>query len=228
MGLNVLCSAVFGVQLPFTPATEGTAENMEELFRDARTPPPGYHFTFRSAIDYVDRYLSSIFLATGILPRLVSQNMTGPLFKTDLQAYEDLGKYFRALIAGAERSESHKHNLLEQMVSSRREERQKVADAESRSKLGFSDEEILGNLYIFTVGGHESVATTLRYALVLLALHQDIQDELYQGIQEETRDEPLNPAEWDYARVYPKLVTPLCVMVSYIYNPSPAFLIPTI
>lgn len=71
-------------------------------------------------------------------------------------------------------------------------------------------------MYIFTVAEHESVATTLRYVLVLLALHQDIQDELYQGIQEETRDGPLNPAEWDYARVYPKLVTSLCVMVSYI------------
>lgn len=48
---------------------------------------------------------------------------------------------------------------------------------------------------------------------MLLALHQDVKDELYEEIQEATRDEPLDPAEWDYARIFPKLVTPLCVMV---------------
>ena len=45
MGLNILCSAVFGVQLLFRPATKGTAENIKELFGDTRTPP-GYYFTF--------------------------------------------------------------------------------------------------------------------------------------------------------------------------------------
>ena len=48
-----------------------------------------------------------------------------------LQAYENLGKYFHALIAGVERNKSHKY-----MDSSRRKDRQKVTDAESRFKLG--------------------------------------------------------------------------------------------
>ena len=64
-------------------------------------------------------------------------------------------------------------------------------------------------MYIFTVVGHESVATSLRYTLVLLALHQGIQDRLYQGIQEKTRDEPLNPGEWDYASCL--VYSPSCI-----------------
>lgn len=56
--------------------------------------------------------------------------------------------------------------------------------------------------------------TTLRFALVLLALHGNAQEELYEELQTVLRDEPSDPAEWDYATVFPRLVVPLCIMVS--------------
>jgi len=56
-------------------------------------------------------------------------------------------------------------------------------------------------------------ATTLRFALALLAIHSDVQEELYNELQTVLRGEPVDPAEWDYATVFPRLVTSLCIMV---------------
>jgi hypothetical protein len=219
--LNIICSAGFGVKLPFKPVPQATTEGGEGLFKDAVTPPPGYHFTFRSVMEYMNKYLTPVFVANGILPKWIPRAMV-PFFKTDFKAHEDLGNYLRALVAAAGLNESHAHNLLERLVRSRREEWEKEtgnAGTASTRDPGLSDAEILGNLYIFTVAGHETTATTLRFALVLLALHQDVQDELYEEIQTAVSDESLDSAEWDYARISPKLVSPLCAMVGHLSSP---------
>ncbi|KAL2005169.1 hypothetical protein VTN00DRAFT_3019 [Thermoascus crustaceus] len=193
----------FGVKLPFKPAPEATTEDAQGLFKDAITPPPGYHFTFRSVMEYMNRNLASVFVANGILPKWIPRAML-PFFKTDFDAYDDLGNYLHALISAAGvNNETHAHNLLEGLVE-REKKKGNVGTDSTCDDPGLSESEILGNLYIFTLAGHETTATTLRFAL-----RQDAQDELYEGILEAARDEPLDPAEWDYTRVFPKLVTPL-------------------
>lgn len=218
--LNVICGAGFGVNLPFKPAPQATAEDIEALFKDAQSPPAGYHATFRSVMEYMNRNIRSIFMANGVLSKWIPRGLL-PFYATDFNAYDDLQNYLRAMVAAAGHDKSHEsHNLLEEMVRSGQADRDKgrgAAQPNGAQVTGLTEEEILGNLYIFTIAGHETTATTLRYALVLLALHADIQDKLYREICEATQDEPLDPAEWDYNRVFPKLVAPLCVMV----GPSP-------
>ncbi|KZV87709.1 cytochrome P450 [Exidia glandulosa HHB12029] len=46
-----------------------------------------------------------------------------------------------------------------------------------------SDEELMGNIYIFLVAGHETTAHTLAFTFGLLAVYQDIQEKLYQHIK---------------------------------------------
>lgn len=217
--LDVICGAGFGVKLPFKPASQASTDRDAGLFKDAATPPPSYHFTFRSVMEYMNRNLVSVFVAISILPKWIPRAVL-PFFKTAFDAHDDLSNYLHALLSKAGIGEANGHNLLDGLVRSRRVERENPAgDADSHSARdpGLSDAEILGNLYIFTLAGHETTATTLRFALVLLALHQDIQGELFDGIQEATRDEPLDPAEWDYSTVFPKLVAPLCVMVCHVH-----------
>ena len=86
---------------------------------------------------------------------------------------------------------------------------------------GLSDREIISNMHLFTIAGHETTATTLRFALVLLALHQNVQDWVHNGISEATKDKLPNIEDWNYDDAFPKLVTPLCVMVrrkSFLYD----------
>lgn len=215
--LNVFCGAGFGVPLPFKPSshsisTEEAVQTEQSQFKDAPAPPPGYHFTFRHVLEYMNRHLSAIFIAVGILPKWLSK-LLASYFRTELNAYHDLGNYLRSLISLAKHDdEGHAHDLLAGLVRSQQDERLKNdPDSDTpRRNVGLTDEEVLGNMYIFTLAGHETTATTLRYALVQLALDQDLQEELYREIQEVTRAEP---ADWDYDRVFPRLVLPLCIMV---------------
>jgi cytochrome P450 len=67
-----------------------------------------------------------------------------------------------------------KNDLLSNMINS--------GGSHGSDKGRLSDQEIIGNVFIFTLAGHETTATTIQTALVLLALHpelqQEIQDEL--------------------------------------------------
>lgn len=214
--LQVLCGAGFGVNLPFKPMAETTGEgDVENLFQDSHSPPSSYHYTFRSVMEYAGWHPRSMLIANRLLPKWLPRGLL-PFYQADFNAYNDLGRYLRALVVkpGNPTAKEH-HNLLEGIVGGERQEANKRQESTSQdvSQKGLSVEEILGNLYIFIIAGHETTATTFRYAIVLLALHQDIQDQLWKGIQEATRDEPEDPAQWDYGRVFPKLVAPLCVMV---------------
>lgn len=212
--LNIICSAGFGVTLPFKPAYKASTVDAEGLFQDAMMPPEGYSFTFASVMEYISTSMNTVFLANGVWPKWIPRRIA-PFFKTDFMAYDDLGKYLRALLDNAEvRENPSSHNLLEGLVRARREDSAPESTMLSSHRVrGLSDEEIFGNLYIFMIAGHETTATTLRFALVLLAMHQDIQDHLYEEIQEMTRSEPASPTDWDYERMFPRLVTPLCIMV---------------
>lgn len=205
--LNIICSVGYGVKLPFRPGLENSTESAEGLFKDAITPLPGYHFTFRSAMEYLNKHITSMFIANGLLPKGIPRSVL-PFFKKDFDAFDDIGRYLRALVSTAETKETLSQNLIDGLVRSK----QKI-DKDQGLDPELTEDEILGNLFVFTIAGHETTAVSLRFALVLLALNQDAQEYLYEGIREATYDEPRNPVEWDYRRVYPKLVSPLCVMV---------------
>ncbi|KAL4890080.1 hypothetical protein BDV59DRAFT_195203 [Aspergillus ambiguus] len=209
--LNIICSAGFGVRLPFKSASQATTGDTEGLFLDAAIPPQGYSFTFPSVMEYISNYMTTVFLANGIWPKWIPRKMA-PFFKNDFMAYDDLKKYLQTLLENAEvRDNPSSYNLLEGLVKTRREDSK--PESSNTVHRGLSDEEILGNLYIFMIAGHETTATTLRFAIVLLAMHQDIQDRLYSEIQDVADGESADLAEWDYERIFPKLVTPLCIML---------------
>ncbi|KAE8380606.1 cytochrome P450 [Aspergillus bertholletiae] len=215
--LNIICSVGYGVNLPFRPAVENSTGNAEGLFKDAVRPSPGFQFTFRSAMEYLNKHITTMFIANGYLPKIIPRSAL-PFFKKDFDAFDDIGKYLRALVSTTEAKETLSQNLIDGLVRSKQH-----GDKNQGLHSKLTDDEIRGNLFLFTIAGHETTATTLRYALVLLALNPDAQEYLYEGIQEATCDEPHNPVDWDYGRVYPKLISPLCVMLETLrmYPPVP-------
>ncbi|KAL3457039.1 cytochrome P450 [Aspergillus heterothallicus] len=218
LSLNVISDAAFGVRLPFKPSSGVVQDNSDDLFKDSDVPPASYRFTFRGVMEYMNRSMLSVFVANGILPKWVPRTIV-PFFKKDFAAHEDLEHYLRALIKKAESSEDDTHNLLERLVRSRREGQ----EVTSKRDPGLSDAEVLGNVYIFSIAGHETTATTLRFALALLAVDESIQDVLYREIVDflgESRD------VWDYENAFPNLVTPLCIMLETLRLYPPVVSIP--
>jgi cytochrome P450 len=205
ISLNVISDAGFGVKLPFKPLVAGATGDSNDLFQDSTTPPKGYHFTFRGVMEYMNRSMLSVFFANGVLPKWIPRRLM-PFFRRDFAAHEDLEKFLHALIEKAETAEDETHNLLERLVRSRREEQ----EVTNKRNPGLSDSEVLGNVYIFSIAGHETTATTLRFALVLLAIHDDVQETLYREIVEVLGN---RPGDSEYESAFPRLVTPLCIMV---------------
>ncbi|KAL6236140.1 hypothetical protein BDW75DRAFT_239493 [Aspergillus navahoensis] len=221
LSLNIICSAGFGVKLPFKPAPRATADDAEDLFKDSVIPSPGFRFTFRGVMEYMNRSMTSVFIANSVLPRWFPRLLV-PFFNKDFAAHDDLENYLHALVREAEGSEDETHNLLERLVRSRREEQEIV----NKRNPGLSDAEVLGNVYIFSIAGHETTATTLRFALVLLALHEDVQNDLYAELQTVIGNESTDPGDWDYAGLYPRLITPLCIMLETLRLYPPVTSIP--
>jgi len=59
-----------------------------------------------------------------------------------------------------------------------------AAQDEPGSEAALSDDELIGNTFIFLLAGHETTAHTLCFSFALLALYPDEQERLYQHIKE--------------------------------------------
>lgn len=208
--LQVISSAGFGVSLPFMQTQEKSSKTgPKSIYEDGPLPPPGYSFTFRSVTLYMQTHFRSIVFAVQLIPEWIPRFMKAPFFKAELAAFNDMGKYLRNLISLTEESGADDQNsdsLAHLMVGS-------SARSSSSKFRELTPDEVLGNLHIFTVAGHETTATTLRFALVLLTLHPEQQKWVRRGIHDALQGQSEDPKEWDYAEVFPKLVTPLCLMV---------------
>jgi cytochrome P450 len=81
------------------------------------------------------------------------------------------------------------------------------------SKVSMTEEEIHGNIIMFSLAGHESTANTLHYTLYLFAAYPEWQDwageEVDHFLQWRKDGEPLN-----YEELYPQLKRCMAIMVS--------------
>ncbi|KAL3471117.1 cytochrome P450 [Aspergillus californicus] len=227
--LNIICSGGFGIKLPYEPAPalqDFSVTGAEDLCRDAVMPAPGFTFTFRGVMEYMNRSFSAVVFANCLLPswsRRVLVKLS--FFRLPFAAYRDLEEYLRVLVRRAEGRDADAHNLLEILVRSRHDEEGQGLSTSKRNP-GLSEAEVLGNVYIFSLAGHETTATTLRFALVLLALHQDIQKELFSEIHEVIGGGPAGFEDWEYASVFPRMITALCIMLETLRLYPPVVSIP--
>ena len=81
-----------------------------------------------------------------------------------------------------------------------------TADSASKgeaSKQTLSDDEVLGNAFIFILAGHETTADSIHFCLALLAMNIAAQRHLQSDLDEIFQGRP--PNQWDYDQDVPKL-----------------------
>lgn len=88
---------------------------------------------------------------------------------------------------------------------------QTLIKANTGDEVRLSDNELRGNIFIFTVGGLESTSATLSYALALLAIHPEVQGWVVEEIRE-----VMKGGEMEYAKIYPRLLRVKAVMVCHL------------
>ena len=84
-------------------------------------------------------------------------------------------------------------------------------DGEKGKTAGLTEDEIMGNLFVFTAAGFDTTANTMGYAMTLLAAYPEWQEWMSEEIDQVLKDKG---DELAYPDVFPKLVRVLAVMVS--------------
>lgn len=80
---------------------------------------------------------------------------------------------------------------------------------ESQDRKSLTDSEVLGNLFVFVVAGHETSASSLHMTLVLLALHPEFQKEIQEELEEVFQGRP--SSQWSFEKDFHPLSN--CVML---------------
>jgi len=200
LALHVISAAGFGIPMKFTDTEEEPAEGVE-LFTDGHTPPEGFTFSFRQALHFITtNMLQHTFI--GLLPQWIPKEWFSYI-RMHQHAHTDFSRYLKEMVTRSHASQGETSNLLDLLVAA-----EKTSD-----DTALTLPELMGNIFIFTVAGHETTAQSLHYAFLMMALHPEMQQWVCDGIDKALEGQPRDMQAWKYEEVFPKLVTPLCLMV---------------
>jgi cytochrome P450 len=134
-------------------------------------------------------------------------------------AVADFKRYMIEMVDSAKalaaQAESVQPNLLNTLVQ--KAEEVLLESGGTASANGLSDDEIYGNLFIFSFAGHETTANTLSYAIYLLAAFPEYQEWVGQELDEVLQGHD-GVETIDYEEVYPQLKRCLALMVSFLLH----------
>lgn len=86
--------------------------------------------------------------------------------------------------------------------------KEKYPEKGAPTKQLLTDDEILGNAFVFILAGHETAANTIHFSMLYLAMNWQSQARLQRDLDEVFGTRPIS--EWDYERDVPKLFGNMC------------------
>jgi len=117
-------------------------------------------------------------------------------------------------------SNEPRDNLMSMLVRlSDQEKNREKGEAMGRNAQYLSEEEISGNLYLFTVAGMDTTANSLAYAFTVLAIYPEWQQWIFEELDSVLKEG--NMMDYDYTVVFPKLTRCLALMheILRLYTP---------
>ncbi|KAJ7198983.1 cytochrome P450 [Mycena pura] len=156
LGLNVITGAAYGIPL-------GWDENPPTAVKSS--------MSYRRSLEQLSAHLMPLFLTPRWALRLAPRSTN---WGQAWEAYTAFGGYMLGMLHLArQRRGKNEEGDNFMTVLTRAEENQELDPTE-----------VLGNAFIFLFAGHETTANTLHYALLLLALHPEVQSLLQAEIDE--------------------------------------------
>ncbi|EJD35640.1 614/534 cytochrome P450 [Auricularia subglabra TFB-10046 SS5] len=131
--------------------------------------PTGHTMTFKDALHIVSGNLRvKLLVPEWALPFRANWRLVERSFK-------ELQKYMLEMVTARRTSEvkEERYDLFSGLLDATEKD-------DARERL--TDAELLGNIFVFLLAGHETTAHTLAFAFGLLALHPEEQDKLYEEI----------------------------------------------
>ncbi|CAF9936768.1 hypothetical protein IMSHALPRED_010880 [Imshaugia aleurites] len=207
LSLYVISRAGFGVHLQW-PGTEGDHRNghvKTEEESTAKSPEIAQGHT----MSYTDALGSLLHNTLWVLlvPRFLLKHLPFQTTKQAYLAFIEWGKYMDEMFQEKKAAilKGEEGDTLDLMIAL-----VKGAGTTKESSTGkeppiqtLTDQEIIGNAFIFILAGHETTANSIHFCLVFLAMNIAAQRHLQADLDEIFKGRPVN--ESDYEAIVPKL-----------------------
>ncbi|KAK5052743.1 hypothetical protein LTR84_002609 [Exophiala bonariae] len=221
VALNVLCEAGFGVHSKFVD---------EPNF--SRSEESDQHLGYRECL----RLLLSNFIQLVILNAVQKSALPtkwllwGRMKKIAIARDQFLG-YMTNLLAIEQRAfdqgDMDRHNLMSALVRAQGQSQESDSvrkNTPNTASGGLSDGEVYGNLFIYSLAGHDTTAGALHFAIVLLAVNPELQDWVGEEIDAVRNADPSGLCF--YEETFPKLVRCLALMYETARLHGPVVMMP--
>ncbi|TVY90659.1 Cytochrome P450 [Lachnellula willkommii] len=207
--LHVLTAAGFGKDYSFQPSES----------RDC-TVIKGEKLSFEVALgavldSFMGVVISSAFPTTsGFLAKYISKKVDSMKF-TVAEFKRNLREMIEEERAVLKTKNSEKSNLMSAMVRA-----SDLEGTQGDEKRTLTEEELYGNMFIFTFAGHDTTANALMYATALLAVNTHVQSWIKEEIHS-VISQSLDTESWEYEKLFPQLKRCLAVMyeTTRLYGP---------
>ncbi len=120
------------------------------------------------------------------------------MMRESCEAYDEWGKYMKEIVAAKKTAirsgrESPTLDIIGQLVKGQQED----THGKSQGPAALTDSEVMGNLFVFMLAGHETSANSVtHFSLLLLAIHPEVQKKVQHELDEIFQGRPVS--EWDY------------------------------
>ena len=210
LALHVLTSAGFGFSYSFS-------EN------HIQTLPDGHELSYRDALHEVLSSFMSLVIFNH--DHLRSKWMPSSLRRSGLAAAE-FRQYMmetiereRSLVRSSlYRPPNQSSNLVSALIRASEEGKTTTNDS-------LSDSEIMGNLFLYNLAGHETTANMLAYSIYLLSINPHLQEWLHEEICAVLGWDS-NLLEWSYTSSFPKLKRCLAILYETLRQYAPVISLP--
>lgn len=147
-----------------------------------------------------------------------------PRFKHVLTAATHLDSYLIKLMDGStgEKSE-HDSPIKFSVLDGLKKALVPLGTVPGYGQLSLS--EVMGNMFILNLAGTGTVSDTIHFAMILLALHPEVQSWITEELDQVVAE---HGHEWKYQKVYPKLLRLSCLMMETVRLFPPVTMVPKV
>ena len=204
LSLYVISRAGFGrkLQWPSADAKADVDVNYVDTskIQNEQTDRDGDH---SMSYTYAIHCLLDNILLQFLVPRWFLTSLPSKKFQKANEAFHEWGNYMKEMVASKKQDleatgEDNKDqmDLLAQLVKGQ------VASGKSKD-VPLTDSEVLGNMFVLILAGHETAANSIHFSLIYLALNLQSQRATQKDLDRTFQGRP--PSEWDYDRDLPSL-----------------------
>ncbi|KUJ18110.1 cytochrome P450 [Mollisia scopiformis] len=209
--LHVLSGAAFSLKMPWP--TKSIAASSEDQFNEPHSTfkiTEKHTMSFQQSVDSLMDYLPFIIF----FPSWLLRNSPLSVMRKMQHCADEFRTYMSELIGDNQDAENaSRGDLLGSIVR-----------AGSAEKTTWTEEETIGNIFVFILAGHETTASTLQSAIIMLACHPEYQQQVQDELDSIWSDK--KPGEdWVYED-YPKMRCVMALMFETLRRYAPVNLLP--